>query len=117
MLQFLAHLVITAVLLMFVGRLIPGVHIDGFAAALFAALVLGFVNGFVRPLMILLTLPVTVFTFGLFLFVVNALMFWLAAALVPGFGISGFGAALIGSILLTILNLIVGALVKRSARE
>lgn len=117
MTRFLAHLVVTALLLMFVGQLVPGVSIDGFFAAVIAALVLGFVNGFVRPLMIILTLPVTLLSFGLFLFVVNALMFWLVAALVPGVGVNGFGSALVGSVLLTILNLVVGSLVARSRRE
>jgi putative membrane protein len=89
---------------------VGGVQVSGFGAALIGALILGLVNAFVRPVMILLTLPLTIVTLGLFLFVVNALMFWLVAALVPGFQISGFGAALFGSLLLTVLNILIDRL-------
>ena len=107
---FLLHLVLTALALIVVASLVDGVHIGGFLSALIAALILGLVNAFVRPVMILLTLPLTIVTLGLFLFVVNALMFWLAAALVPGFRIAGFGAALLGSLLFTVLNLLIDRL-------
>lgn len=107
---FLLHLVLTAVALLIVANVVSGVHIGGFLPALIGALILGVVNAFVRPIMIVLTLPLTVVTLGLFLFVVNALMFWLAAALVPGFQIGGFGAALLGSLLLTVLNLLIDRL-------
>ena len=70
-------------------------------------------SAIVRPVMVLLTLPVTLLTLGLFLFVVNALMFWLAAALVPGFEIGGFGAALLGSLLLTVLNIVIARFVPK----
>jgi putative membrane protein len=111
--QFLAHLVITAALLLVVAHLVPGIQVRGFGSALVAALVLGLVNGFVRPLMILLTLPLTILTFGLFLLVVNAFMLLLVGALVPGLRVQGFGPALLGSLLLTLLNLGVAALVGR----
>lgn len=111
MAAFLAHLLITAALLLLVANLVSGVHIAGWGPAFLGALVLGFVNAFVRPLMILLTLPLTVLTFGLFLLVVNAFMLWLVAALVPGIQVRGFGPALLGSLLLTLLNLAVAALV------
>jgi putative membrane protein len=107
---FLLHLVLTALALLVVAQLVGGVHVGGFLSAMIAALILGLVNAFVRPVMILLTLPLTIVTLGLFLFVVNALMFWLAAALVPGFQISGFGAALLGSLLFTVLNLLIDRL-------
>ena len=105
MTQFLAHLVITAALLLLVANLVPGVQVKGFGSALLGAIALGLVNAFVRPLMVLLTLPLTILSFGLFLLVVNALMLMLAGALVPGFRVQGFGAALLGSLLLTLLNL------------
>jgi putative membrane protein len=108
--SFLLHLVLTAVAILIVANLVGGVHVSGFGAAVIGALILGLVNGFVRPVMILLTLPLTIVTLGLFLFVVNALMFWLVAALVPGFQISGFGAALLGSLLLTVLNILIDRL-------
>jgi putative membrane protein len=107
----LVHLVVTALLLLAVARFVQGVSIDGFGTALLAALVFGIVNACVRPLMILLTLPLTILSFGLFLFVVNALMFRLAAALVPGFNVTGFGPALLGSIVLSLLNVLVAFVV------
>jgi putative membrane protein len=110
-LPFLAHLLLTAALLLLVAHLVSGVDVAGWGPAFLGALVLGLVNGFVRPLMVLLTLPLTVLTFGLFLLVVNALMLWLVAALVPGIRIQGFGPALLGSLLLTLLNLGVASLI------
>lgn len=110
MLPFLAHLLVTAALLLLVASTVRGVQVAGWGPAILGALVLGLVNAFVRPLMVLLTLPLTVLTFGLFLLVVNALMLWLVAALVPGIRVHGFGAALLGSLLLTLLNLGVAAL-------
>jgi putative membrane protein len=103
----LVHLVVTAALLLLVARFVKGVEIEGFGTALVAALAFGIVNACLRPLMVLLTLPLTILSFGLFLFVVNALMFRLAAALVPGFSVRGFGPALLGSVLLSLLNVIV----------
>jgi putative membrane protein len=105
MTQFLAHLFISAALLLLVANLVRGIQVEGWGSAILGALALGLVNAFVRPLMILLTLPLTIVTFGLFLLVVNALMLWLVAALVPGLRVQGFGPALLGSLLLTLLNL------------
>ena len=109
--MFLEHLIVTAALLLLVSNLVRGVHMQGLGSALVGALVLGFVNAVVRPLMVLLTLPFTILTFGLFLLVVNALMLWLVAALVPGIRVQGFGAALLGSLVLTLLNLAVELLI------
>jgi len=111
MLVFLEHLILTAALLLLVSNLVSGVHVQGWGSALIGALVLGFVNAVVRPLMVLLTLPFTILTFGLFLLVVNALMLWLVAALVPGIRVQDFGAALLGSLVLTLLNLAVELLI------
>jgi putative membrane protein len=108
MLGFFVHLVVSALLLLAVAHFVPGINVGGFGYALLAALVLGIVNGVVRPILILLTLPITVLTLGLFLFVVNALMLMLAAAIVPGFTVAGLGPALIGGLLLAIFNLVVG---------
>ena len=93
------------------ANLVRGVHVQGWGSAFVGAMVLGFVNAVVRPLMVLLTLPFTILTFGLFLLVVNALMLWLVAALVPGIRIQGFGSALLGSLVLTLLNLAVELLI------
>ena len=111
MTEFFAHLIITAALLLLVSNVVRGVQIAGWGSAFLGSIVLGFVNAFVRPVMVLLTLPLTVLTLGLFLLVVNALMLWFVAALVPGIRVRGFGPALLGSLLLTLLNIAVSALV------
>lgn len=111
MTAFLTHLVLTAALLLLVANLVRGIQIEGWGAAFLGALVLGLVNAFVRPIMILLTLPFTIVSFGLFLLVINAFMLLLVAALVPGFRVQGFGPALLGSLLLTILNIAVASLI------
>ena len=106
MLSLIARWIINAAALLLVAYLYPGVTVASFWAAMLAALVLGLVNALIRPLLILLTLPVTVLTLGLFLFVINALMFWLAAEIVSGFQVTGFWAALIGSVLYSLITLI-----------
>jgi putative membrane protein len=106
MLTLLARWIINAAALLLVAYLYPGVSVESFATALVAALVLGLVNAVVRPLLVILTLPVTLLTLGLFLFVINALLFWLVTELVPGFRVSGFGAALLGSILYSVITVI-----------
>ena len=115
MFAFLAHLLITAALLLIVAGLVRGVQVEGWGSAFLTALVLGLVNAFVRPIMVVLTLPFTVLTFGLFLLVVNALMLWLTAALVPGVKVNGFAPAFVGSLLLTVLNIAVEAVVGPAA--
>jgi putative membrane protein len=105
MILFIAHLVITAGLLLVVANLVKGIHIDGWGPALLGALVLGLANACVRPLMILLTLPLTVLTFGLFLLVVNGVMLQLTAMLTPGIKVSGCGSAIVGGIVLALLNI------------
>ncbi|MEE9133267.1 MAG: phage holin family protein [Gemmatimonadota bacterium] len=110
MIAFLVHLVITALIVLLVAKIVRGVDVDNFGSAFLVAIVLGLVNAFVRPVMVFLTIPLTVLTFGLFLLVINAVMLWLAAAMVPGVRVKGFGPALLGSLLLSIFNVIVGAL-------
>ena len=110
MLSLLAHLVVSAALLLLVSQIIDGIRVEGAGAALLAALVLGLVNAVVRPIAVLLTLPLTILTFGLFLLVVNAFMLQLTALLVPGFEVRGFGAAFWGSVLFALLNLLVSRL-------
>lgn len=114
MIRFLVvHLMLNALLLWLVSLIIPGIQIVGFGHALLAALVLGVVNTLVRPALFLVTLPVTILTLGLFLFIINALMLLLTSALVPGFNVHGFWNALAGGILLAIFNLIASAALKR----
>ena len=107
--DFFAHLVVSAALLLLVANTVKGMQISGALSAVLAALVLGLVNAVVRPLAVLLTLPLTFVTFGLFLLVLNGLMLKLAAALVPGFRIRGIMPAVWGSLLLTLLNLLIDA--------
>jgi len=108
MLEFLAHLLVTSILLLVVANFVRGVVIENWSSAIVTALLLGIVNAIIRPLIVLLTLPLTILTFGLFLLVINALMLQLAAALSPGVKVEGCGAALLGSLMLSILNVLVG---------
>jgi putative membrane protein len=93
--------------LLLVAHLYPGVQVTSFGAALVASLVLGLLNTLVRPVLILLTLPVTLLTLGFFLFVINALMFWAAASVLSGLHVTGFGAALVGSLLYSLCALVI----------
>jgi putative membrane protein len=111
--RFLVHLVVTALLLLLVSQIINGVHVRDLPAALLAALVLGIVNFLVRPILILITLPVTILTLGLFLIVINALMLELTSMLVSGFVVQNFISAVIAAVLLGIFNLLVSALMHR----
>ena len=106
MLPLLARWIINAPALLLVAYLYPGVTVESFFAGLIAALVLGLVNAVIRPLLILLTLPATILTLGLFIFVINALLFWFVAEIVQGFKVTGFMAALVGSILYSVITLL-----------
>ena len=99
----------TAVALLITSRIIDGFVVNNFVVALVAALVIGLVNAFIRPILRLLTFPITLLTFGLFTLVINALTLWLASALTPGSGfeIRGFLPALLGSILLAVVSSII----------
>lgn len=94
----------TAISLIITANLVPGFKIDTFTDALIGAVVLGFVNAIIRPLLILLTLPLTLLTLGFFLLIVNAIAFALVTAITPGFHLYGFLPALLGSIVLTIVS-------------
>lgn len=107
MLFLLIKWVLFAGALLFTAWIVPGISFTGFASALFAALVMGLVNTFIRPVLLILTLPINLLTLGLLTFVINALMFLLVAKLVPGFNITGFLAALLGSIVLSIISIFI----------
>lgn len=109
----LARWFLLALALLLVAHLYPGVVVKSFGSALIAALVLGLLNTLLRPVLVLLTLPVTVLSLGLFLFVINALMFWSAANLLDGFGVTGFGAALIGSLIYSLCGMLIDVLIER----
>ncbi len=103
----------SAAALLAVAYLYSGVTVTSFTSALIAAAVLGALNAVVRPVLVLLTLPVTLVTLGLFLFVINALMFWAAASLLSGLHVTGFVAALIGSLIYSVLQLAIEFLLER----
>ena len=104
---------LSAAALLLLTTLYGGVAVSGFGSALIAALVIGLFNTILRPILVVLTLPVTVVTLGLFLFVINALMFWAASGILDGFAVSGFGAALIGSLIYSVLGLLIESALER----
>ena len=102
---FIIRLIINMVAILIISYLFPKmIWVDGFWAALVAAFLLGIVNTILRPILVLLTLPITLLTLGLFLLVINGLMLWLVSALVRGFYVSGFWGAVLGSILVSIVS-------------
>ena len=105
--KLLASWLLNAVALLALAQIYSGVTVTGLGAALLAALVIGLLNTIVRPVLVLLTLPVTVVTLGLFLFVINALLFWAAGSMLDGFQVRGFGAALLGSLVYSLLGIII----------
>jgi len=103
--------VINALSLLIIAWLMPSIHVRSFGTALIVAAVLGLINVIIRPVLLLLTLPVTFITLGLFIFVINALCFWLAASLLKGFEVSGFWSAFFGSILYSAVSWLLGSLI------
>jgi putative membrane protein len=104
---------LSAVALLAVAHLYSGVQVNNFGSALLAAFVLGMFNTLLRPVLVVLTFPVTVLSLGLFLFVINALMFWSAAGVLDGFTVLGFSAALIGSLIYTLLGIVINSALDR----
>lgn len=104
---------LSACALLAIAHMYQGVQVSNFHAALTAALVLGLLNTVLRPVLILLTFPVTVLTLGLFLFVINALVFWLAANMLNDFVVPSFSAALVGSLLYTGFNMVINSALER----
>lgn len=100
----LINWLISAITILIAAYLLPGVHVATFTAALVTAVVLGIINLFIKPLLIILTLPITILTLGLFTLVINAVLILLASSIVPGFTVDGFWWALIFSIVLSIIN-------------
>jgi putative membrane protein len=115
--RFLLRLLLNGVAIVVTAWLVPGVVLTGIAPALFAGALLGFVNAIIRPILLLLTLPFTLITLGLFIFVVNAICFALTAALVPGFEISGFFAAFFGAILVSVVSWALNTMLPDSERR
>ena len=98
---------LSACALLLIAYLYSGVQVASFGSALLAALVIGLFNTVLRPVLVVLTIPVTLITLGLFLFVINALMFWAASGLLSGFHVNGFGAALLGSLMYSALGVLI----------
>lgn len=94
-----------------VAYLMPSVSVASFATALVAALVLGLVNAVIRPILVLLTLPVTVLTLGLFIFVINGLLFWAVGSFIAGFHVAGFWSGVLGAIVFSLISWLLSALV------
>jgi putative membrane protein len=111
--KLLAKWLLSAAALLLVAYLYPGVEVRSFTAALIAAFVIGLLNTVVRPVLVVLTLPVTVLTLGLFLFVINALMFWAAAGVLDGFRVHDFTAALIGSLIYSLIGVVIESALER----
>ena len=111
--KLIAKWLLSAAALLAVAYIYSGVQVTSFTTALIAAFVIGLFNTILRPLLIILTLPVTLITLGLFLFVINALMFWAASGVMNGFRVSGFAAALIGSLIYSVFGLVIESALER----
>jgi putative membrane protein len=107
---------INSVSLVAVAYLMPSISVSSFGTALVAALILGLVNAVIRPILILLTLPATLLTLGLFIFVINGLLFWLAGSFIEGFVVAGFWAGFFGSIVFSLVSWALSALLLRPAQ-
>ncbi len=109
MARFFTHWITTALALGVTAWIVPGVHVSSLLVLLIAAIVLGLINAVIRPLLVILTLPVTVLTLGLFYLVVNGVSFALAAALVPGFSVSSLLAAVVAALVMSLVSWFVGS--------
>lgn len=115
--QILVHLLINALAVFITARILPGVRIADFWTAIVVAVVLGVVNTFLRPVLLILTLPITIVTFGIFAFVLNAFLVLLVSGLVTGFEVSGFWWALLFSLVLSLVSIFLYSLARYSPRK
>ncbi|PZR56736.1 MAG: hypothetical protein DLM50_07860 [Candidatus Meridianibacter frigidus] len=113
----LIRLIINAIVFYLIARYLPGFHIVSFTAAIVAAVIFGLVNAIIRPIVLLITLPINIITIGLFTIIVNALMFWLTAWISPGFKIDGFRYALEGAIIMMIVSFILSQMFTSGAQR
>jgi putative membrane protein len=113
MVKLIARWFLLAATLLLTAHFYPGIQVHGYGAALVAALILGLLNTVLRPVLVVLTLPVTVITLGLFLFVVNAVVFFCAAWMLPGLQVASFGAALIASLIYSLCGMVIDAVLER----
>ena len=113
---FLLRIIVNAAALWVAAQLVPGFVIAGLTPLVLAALVLGLINAIVRPVLVILTLPLTLVTLGLFLFILNAFCLWLTSRLVPGFEVQTFGSALLGALVISVVSWILTAFVSDAGR-
>jgi putative membrane protein len=111
--SWVVKLILNGLALIIADALVPGFAISGFFSALLAALVLGVVNTIIRPVLIVLTLPITFFTLGLFILIINGLAFWLASWFVPGFSVYGFWGAFWGAIITSLFSWVLNGIFQR----
>ena len=112
MVRLIAHWMLSALCILLVARFVPGFVVQGFATALLAAIIIGFVNGTIGLLLKILTFPLIILTFGIFWIIINALMLKFASLFVPGFFVEGFAPAFWGAIILSLLNIAVRQLLR-----
>ena len=108
----LINWLLSALAVMLVQYIVPGFHVDSFLTALLVALVLGLANAVIRPILVVLTLPITILTLGLFLLVINGLLIMLVDAIISGFTVDGLGTAILGSIVLAIIGWLIDLVFK-----
>jgi len=111
MFQALLNWILSALAILVAAQFVPGFSVNSFQTALIVALLLGVLNALIKPVLIVLTLPINILTLGLFTFVINAFLIWLTAQLVRGFSLSGFAPALLAALLLWIINLVINFVV------
>jgi putative membrane protein len=110
--RFLLHWIVIAIALAISARLVPGIAVSSTGVLLISALVLGLVNAVVRPIMVVLTLPITVLTLGLFYLVVNGIALGIAAWLVPGFAVASLGSAIVGALIVSVISFLLSRLLE-----
>lgn len=108
--RWVAKLLIDGLAVFLSAQFVPGIEVSGVGVAIIAAFVLSIINIVIRPVLVFLTLPINFITLGLFTFVINALMFWLTSAFIPGFDVSGFIAAFLGALILTVVSWLTNAI-------
>lgn len=113
-LRLITRILITTLAILVVARFVPGVTIEGFYSALIVAFILGLFNVTIKPLLIILTLPITILTMGLFIFVINGLLFMFAASFIQGFSVSSFWVALLASLLVSAISTVLNSFLVRA---
>ncbi|XOU94558.1 MAG: phage holin family protein [Candidatus Kerfeldbacteria bacterium] len=111
--NFIIRLILNAAALLLVAYLVPGFEVEGFYAAIISAVILGLANAIIKPILVLLTLPITILTLGLFTLVINGVLIWFVASFIEGFSVDGFVTALIGGVILWVISWFTNALTKK----